>query len=66
MLAACGGAHGNHGPPQALGLFVAFLASGGAAFITAFGNRTWMWYADAALAALAAAVNLPIREPATV
>lgn len=26
------------------------------------GNYTWMWYADALLAALAALVNLPIRE----
>lgn len=28
------------------------------------GSYDWMWYADAALAALAALVNLPIREPA--
>ncbi|HYM71733.1 MAG TPA: MFS transporter [Stellaceae bacterium] len=27
-----------------------------------FGDYTWMWYADAALAAFAALVNLPIRE----
>ena len=27
------------------------------------GNYQWMWYADMALAAAAAAVNLPIREP---
>jgi MFS family permease len=27
-----------------------------------FGNYTWMWYADASLAAFAALVNLPIRE----
>jgi predicted MFS family arabinose efflux permease len=27
-----------------------------------FGDFTWMWYADAALAAAAAFVNLPIRE----
>jgi MFS family permease len=26
------------------------------------GNYTWMWYADMALAAMAAVVNLPIRE----
>jgi predicted MFS family arabinose efflux permease len=26
------------------------------------GNFQWMWYADAALAAFAALVNLPIRE----
>lgn len=30
--------------------------------ITAFGDYGWMWYADMALAALAAFVNLPIRE----
>jgi hypothetical protein len=27
-----------------------------------FGDFAWMWYADAALAAAAAFVNLPIRE----
>jgi predicted MFS family arabinose efflux permease len=27
------------------------------------GNYQWMWYADMALAAMAAVVNLPIREP---
>ena len=27
-----------------------------------FGDFTWMWYADMALAVLAALVNLPIRE----
>ena len=27
-----------------------------------FGDYTWMWYADIALALLAAAANLPIRE----
>jgi hypothetical protein len=26
------------------------------------GNYQWMWYADMALAAAAAVVNLPIRE----
>jgi predicted MFS family arabinose efflux permease len=31
--------------------------------ITAFGDFSWMWYADAALATLAALANLPIREP---
>ena len=37
-----------------------------------FGNYTWMWYTDAALATFAALINLPIREapivraPATV
>jgi MFS family permease len=30
--------------------------------ITAQGDFTWMWYADMALAAFAALVNLPIRE----
>lgn len=36
---------------------------GGLAF-AASGNYTWMWYADMALAAAAAIVNLPIREAA--
>ena len=30
--------------------------------ITQYGDFTWMWYADMALAAAAAVVNLPIRE----
>ena len=30
--------------------------------ITRFGDFSWMWYADMVLAALAAIVNLPIRE----
>ncbi len=30
--------------------------------ITRFGDYSWMWYADIALATLAALVNLPIRE----
>ena len=30
--------------------------------ITRFGDYSWMWYADMSLAALAALVNLPIRE----
>jgi MFS family permease len=34
---------------------------GGLAFVR-FGDYNWMWYADMALAALAAIVNLPIRE----
>ena len=34
---------------------------GGLAF-TAFGDYNWMWYADMALAAMAAVVNLPIKE----
>ena len=41
------------------GFFGAWL--GGLA-ITAFGDYGWMWYADIALAALAALCNLPIRE----
>lgn len=41
------------------GFFGAYL--GGLA-ITSFGDFSWMWYADMALAALAAAINLPIRE----
>lgn len=35
---------------------------GGIALIES-GNYQWMWYADAALAAVAALCNLPIREP---
>lgn len=34
---------------------------GGVAFVR-FGDYNWMWYADMALAAAAALVNLPIRE----
>lgn len=30
--------------------------------ITRFGDYTWMWWADIVLAALAAVINLPIRE----
>jgi len=41
------------------GFFGAWL--GGLAFVR-FGDYTWMWYADIALALLAALVNLPIRE----
>ncbi|MDI6750695.1 MAG: MFS transporter [Rhodocyclaceae bacterium] len=41
------------------GFFGAYL--GGLA-ISAFGDFGWMWYADMALAALAALINLPIRE----
>jgi len=41
------------------GFFGAYL--GGLA-ITQFGDFSWMWYADMALAALAAFINLPIRE----
>ncbi|MFZ1326972.1 MAG: MFS transporter [Candidatus Contendobacter sp.] len=41
------------------GFFGAYL--GGLA-ISQFGSFAWMWYADMTLAALAALVNLPIRE----
>nr|WP_253338481.1 MFS transporter [Neisseria sp. HSC-16F19] len=41
------------------GFFGAYL--GGVA-LTAFGDYGWMWYADIALAAAAALLNLPIRE----
>ena len=41
------------------GFFGAYL--GGLA-ISQFGSFAWMWYADMILAALAAMVNLPIRE----
>jgi MFS family permease len=30
--------------------------------ISKFGDYGWMWYADMALAAMAALINLPIRE----
>ena len=41
------------------GFFGAWL---GGLPIEHFGDYTWMWYADIALALLAAAANLPIRE----
>jgi predicted MFS family arabinose efflux permease len=41
------------------GFFGAWL--GGKA-LTAFGDFSWMWYADIALALAAAFINLPIRE----
>lgn len=44
---------------QVGGFFGAYL--GGLA-ITRFGDFGWMWYADMALAAFAAVINLPIRE----
>jgi len=44
---------------QVGGFFGAWL--GGKA-LTAFGDFSWMWYADIALALAAAFVNLPIRE----
>jgi MFS family permease len=43
------------------GFFGAWL--GGLSFVH-FGDYTWMWYADIALALAAALVNLPIREQA--
>jgi len=45
---------------QVGGFFGAWL--GGLAFV-ATGHYDWMWYADIALAALATAIHLPIREP---
>jgi predicted MFS family arabinose efflux permease len=42
------------------GFFGAWL--GGVAFAH-YGNYLWMWYADALFAAVAALLNLPIREP---
>ena len=42
------------------GFFGAWL--GGLAF-SYYGNYLWMWYADALFAAIAALLNLPIREP---
>jgi predicted MFS family arabinose efflux permease len=41
------------------GFFGAWL--GGLALVNT-GSYDWMWYADIALASLAAVVNLPIRE----
>lgn len=35
----------------------------GGLVVERFGGYTWMWYADVALALIAAAANLPIREP---
>jgi MFS family permease len=46
---------------QVGGFFGAWL--GGLAFVH-FGDYSWMWYADIALAGAAALVNLPIREAA--
>ncbi len=43
------------------GFFGAWL--GGLAVVRT-GSYDWMWYADAVLAAAAALINLPIREPA--
>jgi MFS family permease len=41
------------------GFFGAWL---GGLSVASYGNYTWMWYADIALALAAALVNLPIRE----
>jgi MFS family permease len=38
-------------------------ASLGGLAMARFGDFSWMWYADAALATAAALINLPIREP---
>ena len=38
----------------------------GGLVVERFGGYTWMWYADMVLALLAAAANLPIREPRVV
>ena len=35
----------------------------GGVVVDKFGNYQYMWYADMALAALAAVLNLPIQEP---
>ncbi len=48
---------------QVGGFLGAYL--GGVALVR-FGDYQWMWYADMTLAAAAALVNLPIREPAVV
>jgi predicted MFS family arabinose efflux permease len=48
---------------QVGGFFGAWL--GGLSFVH-FGDYTWMWYADIALALAAALINLPIREQAVV
>jgi predicted MFS family arabinose efflux permease len=48
---------------QVGGFFGAWL--GGLSFVH-FGDYTWMWYADIALAVAAALINLPIREQAVV
>lgn len=45
---------------QVGGFFGALL---GGISISRYGDYTWMWIADALLALLAAALNLPIREP---
>ncbi|MGD9601426.1 MAG: MFS transporter [Gammaproteobacteria bacterium] len=44
---------------QVGGFFGAWL---GGVTMSRYGDYTWMWYADAVLALLAAAANLPIRE----
>ena len=44
------------------GLGAFFGAWLGGIALVKFGDYSWMWYADMALATLAAFVNLPIRE----
>jgi predicted MFS family arabinose efflux permease len=44
---------------QVGGFFGAYL---GGKTLSAFGDFTWMWYADMGLALMAALVNLPIKE----
>jgi hypothetical protein len=36
----------------------------GGLVLFSFGDYQWMWYADIALSAMAALINLPIKEPA--
>jgi hypothetical protein len=50
------GAAGVGGVRQFLGAYLGGLA------LVRFGDFQWMWYADMALAAAAAVINLPIRE----
>ena len=38
----------------------------GGLVLYSFGDYQWMWYADIALSAMAALINLPIKEPAPV
>jgi hypothetical protein len=45
---------------MAIGQFVGKLF--GTRYLARFGNYSWMWYADIALALGAALINLPIQE----
>ena len=48
-------------------LFGGFLGAWlGGVTISKFGDFSWMWYADIALAIMAALVNLPIKEAVVV